>query len=65
MNISWKEFRKIVGSKWDPGMNTPFDPVASALAEKLKLRVVVMNGKNLPNLKNFLIGKQFKGTVIG
>ena len=63
--ISWKEFRKIVGNKWDPGLNLPFDPAASRLAEKLKLQVVVMNGKKLDNLKNFLSGKQFKGTVIG
>ena len=24
--ISWKDFRKIVGDKWDPGLNAPFDP---------------------------------------
>ncbi len=62
--IAWKDFRKIVGNKWDPGLHLPFDPVASKLAEKMKLKVVIMNGKNLPNLKNFLDGKQFKGTVI-
>lgn len=62
--ISWQEFRKIVGNKWDPGANLPFDPVASKLAEKLKLQVVIMNGKNLPNLKSFLAGKKFKGTII-
>ncbi|OGE93703.1 MAG: hypothetical protein A3K08_00670, partial [Candidatus Doudnabacteria bacterium RIFCSPLOWO2_01_41_7] len=63
-NISWKDFRKIVGNKWDPGLNLPFDPVASKLAEKLKLKVVVMNGKPLSNLKNLLSGRSFKGTVI-
>ncbi len=63
--ISWHDFRKIVGNKWDPGLNAPFDPVASKLAEKLRLKVVVMNGKKLNNLKNFLSGKKFNGTVIG
>lgn len=63
-NISWKEFRKIVGNKWDPGLNLPFDPVASKFAEALKLKVVVMNGKPLSNLKNLLFGRSFKGTVI-
>lgn len=33
-NISWKDFRHIVGNKWDPGLNAPFDPVASKLAQK-------------------------------
>jgi uridylate kinase len=63
--ISWKDFRKIVGNKWDPGLHLPFDPVASKLAEKLKLKVVIMNGKDLNNLKNFLTNKDFKGTVVG
>ena len=62
--ISWQDFRKIVGNKWDPGLHLPFDPVASKLAEKLKLKVIIMNGRKLENLKNFLSGKKFKGTVI-
>jgi len=44
-NISWKNFRKIVGDKWDPGLNAPFDPVASKESEKLGLEVAIMNGK--------------------
>jgi uridylate kinase len=63
-DISWVDFRKIVGDKWDPGLNLPFDPVASKLAEKMKLRVAILNGKNLPNLRNFLANKKFKGTII-
>ncbi|HIH42572.1 TPA: UMP kinase [Candidatus Woesearchaeota archaeon] len=63
--MSWKQMEKIVGSKWKPGANLPFDPVASKLASRLKLRVIIMNGTNLVNFKNFLAGKKFKGTVIG
>lgn len=63
-NISWKNFRKLVGNKWDPGLNAPFDPIASRKAEQLGLEVVIMNGNNLANLKNYLSGKKFKGTVI-
>jgi uridylate kinase len=63
--ISWHDFRKLVGNKWTPGMNTPFDPIASKMAEKLKLKVIVMNGKPLNNLKNFLANKPYKGTLIG
>lgn len=62
--ISWKAFRKIVGNKWDPSMNAPFDPVASKFAQKLGLTAVIMNGKNLKNLQNFLSGKNFNGTII-
>ncbi len=63
--ISWPEFKKIVGSKWEPGVNLPFDPIASRLAEKNGIQVVVLNGKKLDNLKKFLAGKKFKGTLIG
>jgi uridylate kinase len=61
--ISWKDFRKMVGTKWSPGLNVPFDPVASRKAEKFGLKVVIM-GKSIENLENFILGKQFKGTVI-
>jgi uridylate kinase len=62
--ISWKDFRKLVGSTWDPGLNKPFDPIASKEAQRLGLKVVIMNGRNLANLGNFLNGKKFKGTII-
>ena len=64
INTDWKTFRKIVGDKWDPGLNSPFDPIASKLAQKLKLEVVIVNGKNIPNLKKYLDNKTFKGTTI-
>lgn len=62
--INWKNFRRIVGNRWDPGMNLPFDPVASKLAEKNNLEVIIAEGKNLKNLKNILEEKKFIGTVI-
>ncbi len=61
---SWKDFRKIVGDKWDPGMNAPFDPIASKIAQKENIEVAIMNGKDLINLQNHLNGRRFKGTVI-
>lgn len=62
--ITWKSYRKISGDKWDPGLNVPFDPVAAKEAEKIKLKVMIMNGRNIKNLENFLNGRNFKGTVI-
>ncbi len=61
---SWPEFRKIVGSRWNPGKNAPFDPTAAKLAQKNKLKIIIANGKNLKNLKDILEGKKFKGTII-
>lgn len=62
--ISWKDFRHIVGNRWDPGMNLPFDPIASKMAQEIGLKVVIAQGKDLKNLKNILDGEKFIGTVI-
>ncbi len=62
-NIVWKDFRKLVSKKWKAGLNAPFDPIAAKEAEKSKLNVAVI-GKDLGNLRNFLNGKKFKGTLI-
>ena len=32
--ISWPEYRTIIPKEWNPGLNSPFDPVASEMAEK-------------------------------
>lgn len=61
--ITWKGLRRIVGNKWKPGLNMPFDPIAAKEAERLRLRVIII-GKDLENLKRVLGGKRFKGTVI-
>lgn len=63
-NISWPEFQKIVGDKWDPGANVPFDPVASKTAAQEGMEVVIMNGKNIENFKKYLDGEEFEGTTI-
>ena len=62
--IDWKSFEQIVGDKWTPGLSMPFDPRASKLAAKLKLKVIMINGKNLESLEDFLNNKPFIGTVI-
>ena len=63
--ISWADFRAMVGDEWIPGKNTPFDPVASRHAAKIGMKVICAAGKNLENLKNILCGKDFVGTTIG
>ena len=62
--INWKEFRRIVGSEWVPGKNTPFDPVASALAEEDNIEVICADGRNIENLIAILEGREYFGTTI-
>jgi uridylate kinase len=63
-NISWSEFRKIIPEKWQPGLNSPFDPIAAKNADEAKIEVAILNGKNITNLKSYLEGKDFLGTRI-
>ncbi|WP_443738403.1 MULTISPECIES: UMP kinase [Treponema] len=62
--ISWADFRKIVGDEWTPGKNCPFDPIASKKAQSLDLTVICAGGKNLENIKAILEDKNYVGTTI-
>ena len=62
--LTWEECEDLVGDKWTPGLNTPFDPVATALAKKLNLTAAVANGHDFDNLKKIIEGDEFKGTII-
>ncbi|MEK6818667.1 MAG: UMP kinase, partial [Nanoarchaeota archaeon] len=62
--LNWKAYLSLIDNKWSPGMNSPFDPIASQLAEKEKLEVNII-GKDLENLKNLINGNNFEGTIIG
>jgi uridylate kinase len=62
--LDWKTMQNIVGTKWYAGLNVPFDPIATKIASKLKLKVVFLNGKNIENLRKFLKGEEFVGSVI-
>lgn len=63
-NISWEAYRKIIPTEWLPGLSCPFDPIASKLAEKSKLEVLITNGGDLANIKKALLGLKFNGTTI-
>ncbi len=63
-HLTWEEYRKMVGDKWDPGMNSPFDPVAAKKAQELGLKVVILKGDDIENVKSFLDQKEFIGTII-
>lgn len=62
--ISWKDFRKLIGDKWSPGMHAPFDPIAAKKADASGVKVVIMAGNDFKNLNAYFSGKKFVGTVI-
>ena len=63
-SLDWNTLQKIVGLKWKAGAQFPFDPIATKIAKKLKLKLVFLNGKNIKNFENFLNNKKFKGSVV-
>jgi uridylate kinase len=62
--LSWSEFRKLLPEKWDPGLSSPFDPIAAKEAEKINLTVSIINGNNLPALSQCIKNESFLGTQI-
>lgn len=64
VETTWKKYRAIAGNKWTPGMNLPFDPIASKLAQDLGVTVRILNGRNLDNLARAMDNKSFTGTTI-
>lgn len=63
-DISWSEFRKLIPSEWDPGLSSPFDPIAAREAEARSIEVACINGGKLEELKKYLHGAEFVGTRI-
>lgn len=61
--VSWREFQELVGRDWVPGMNVPFDPVASREAQSAGIAAVII-GNRLDNLGKVLRGEAFEGTTI-
>lgn len=61
--ISWKDYLGLIGEEWKPGMNVPFDPVASKEAEQSNMTVKVINS-DIENIKKCINSEEFNGTVI-
>lgn len=62
--ISWAEYRTLIPKEWNPGLSTPFDPIASRDADEGGIQVAIMNGKPIDNLAKYLNGEKFLGTII-
>ncbi len=63
-DITWSEFRKLIPSEWDPGLSSPFDPIAAREAEAKEIEVACINGDKLDELTKYLNQETFIGTRI-
>lgn len=64
IDVTWAKYRAMAGDTWVPGMNLPFDPIASKLAQELGVTVKILKGTDLDNLARALDNEDFKGTTI-
>jgi uridylate kinase len=71
-HISWDGYLDIIGNPAEhtPGANFPIDSKASGIAKENGIKFVIIDGRNLENLKNLLqsdlklLDKSFHGTVV-
>lgn len=62
--LSWFEYLKFIPSRWEPGLHTPFDPVAARGAARAKLAVAFVTGDDLKSLRAVLENKKHAGSII-
>ncbi len=63
-NISWTDFRALIPADWDPGLSSPFDPIAAKVAQRDNIEVAIINGDKLDEVVKYLDGEEFIGTKI-
>ncbi|MDD5567364.1 MAG: UMP kinase [Patescibacteria group bacterium] len=64
LETTWSKYLKMIPSRWSPRLNTPFDPIASRLAQKNRLNVAIINGRKLGQFIRHLADQPFRGTLI-
>lgn len=62
--ISWSDFRELIPKEWDPGLSSPFDPVAAKVAQEHNIEVAIINGNHETALSDYLQDTDFVGTLI-
>lgn len=62
--MSWDDFMRIIPAEWNPGLSSPFDPVAARAAREHGIEVSIINGTKIEEIENYLENRAFKGTRI-
>ncbi|MFH0816809.1 MAG: UMP kinase [Methanobacteriota archaeon] len=64
--MTFAQFAELCGkARHSPGMHVPFDPSGARLVSKKKIVTVILDGKDLASFKGAILGRKFKGTVVG
>ena len=62
--ITWTDFRNLIPKEWDPGLSSPFDPIAARAAHENNIGVAIINGDKLSEVAKYLADETFIGTAI-
>jgi uridylate kinase len=63
-HTDWATFRALLPDHWDPGLSSPFDPIAAREAQEAGVEVAIINGTRLGQVEKYLGGTPFVGTLI-
>ncbi len=55
---------KLIPTEWNPGLSSPFDPVAARAAYAHKLEVAIINGLKIEAFEHYMNNESFIGTRI-
>ncbi len=65
-NLSYEKLNSLVsGDHNKAGPNVIFDPKGARIIERMKIQLMVCNGRDIEALRIAILGKEFEGTVVG
>ncbi|NOZ77031.1 MAG: UMP kinase [Euryarchaeota archaeon] len=62
--LSHQELLDIVGTGHRAGVSAVFDPTAASIVKEAGIKTLVVQGGDVQNIKNAVLGASFKGTTI-
>ena len=63
-HLTFDELIEIVGTEHTPGMNTVIDPKAARIMKEHSLTTYVLDGSDIANMEQAILGEEFEGTTI-
>jgi uridylate kinase len=63
-NLTIAELSNIVYAEHDAGKSSVFDPLGVKLAMRDRIDLMIVNGRDLPEMRNAILGKRIKGTLV-
>ncbi|MDR0334419.1 MAG: UMP kinase [Methanomassiliicoccaceae archaeon] len=62
--LTIKELRNIVYAEHDAGRSSVFDPLGVKLAMRDRIDIMIVDGRDLDEMRNAILGKKIKGTYV-